>query len=56
MGNDPLGTFGVLWSLCVRDDNDGNPSLFTATAASFALGVVASVVTAYFIGLAHLVI
>lgn len=55
MENDPLITFGLLWRACVRDD-DSRESLLTLTAVSFALGMAASVATAYFLGLAHLMI
>jgi hypothetical protein len=56
MENDPLTTFGLLWKACVSDDNDSRASLITATAVSFALGMVASVATAYFLGVSHLIV
>jgi len=56
MGNDPMTTFGLLWRACVSDDKDSRESLITVTAVSFALGVLASVATAYFLGVAHLIV
>ena len=49
MENDPMTTFGLLWRACVSDDKDSRASLITATAVSFALGMVASVATTYFL-------
>ena len=54
MQNDPLTTFSLLWRACLRDDDDSKESLLTVTALSFTLGMVASVATVYFLGLAHL--
>jgi len=54
--NDPLTTFSLLWRACVRDDDDSRESLLTVTALSFALGMVASVATVYFLGAAHLIL
>jgi hypothetical protein len=55
MQSDPLTTFSVLWRACLSDDDDSRESLLTFTAVSFALGMVASVATVYFLGAAHLI-
>jgi hypothetical protein len=55
MESDPMRVFGMLMNVCIRDDWK-KESLLTATAVSFALGIGASVLTAYFISAAHLLI
>jgi hypothetical protein len=55
MESDPVRYFGVLLSVCIRDDWE-KESMLTWTALSFALGIGASVLTAYFLTVAHLVI
>ncbi len=55
MENDPMAFFGMLLNACIRDEWK-KESLFTATAISFGLGVVASGLTAYILTVAHAVI
>ncbi len=55
MQADPLTTFSSLWRACLRDDDDVAESV-TVTAVSFVLGMVASVVTVYFLSAAHLLL
>lgn len=54
MQSDPLTTFSVLWRSCLTDDEDSTESLLTVTALSFGLGMIASLITAYFLGATHL--
>jgi len=53
MESDPLASFGSLMNVCIRDDWEKD-SMLAATAISFALGVGASVLTAYALTLSHL--
>jgi hypothetical protein len=55
MESDPVRFFGALLSVCIRDDWK-KESMVTATAISFGLGIGASVLTAYFLTLAHVLI
>ena len=55
MENDPVRFFGELLRVCIRDDWK-KESMVTATAISFALGIGASVLTAYFLTFAHLLL
>lgn len=52
MENDPMGSFGVLLRACISDEWK-KESMLTATAVSFALGVVASGATAYLLTVFH---
>jgi hypothetical protein len=52
MESDPMRFFGALLNVCIRDDWK-KESMLTATALSFALGIGASVVTAYFLSVAN---
>ncbi|MDA4113316.1 MAG: hypothetical protein OK474_04635 [Thaumarchaeota archaeon] len=52
MENNPLAFFGMLLNVCINDEWK-KESMLTATAVSFALGMVASVATAYAISMAH---
>ena len=56
MSGDPIGFFSGLLHVCVRDDSPGQSlkNLFTFTALSFLLGIVASAVTAYLLALLNL--
>ena len=55
MESDPVRLFGMLLRVCIRDDWK-KESMLTATAVSFALGMGASVLTAYLLTVAHLMI
>ena len=52
MENDPLVFFGALMNVCINDEWK-QESLLTATAVSFALGMVASIGTVYILTVAH---
>jgi hypothetical protein len=52
MENDPMAFFGMLLNACIRDEWK-KESMLTATAISFALGIVASGLTAYALTAAH---
>jgi hypothetical protein len=52
MENDPLAFFGMLLNVCIKDEWK-KESMLTATAVSFALGMVASVLTVYALTMAH---
>ena len=52
MENDPMATFGMLLRACISDAWK-KESMLTATAISFALGVVASGATAYVLTAFH---
>ena len=47
-----MAFFGMLLNVCIRDEWK-KESLLTATAISFALGIVASGLTAYVLTAAH---
>ena len=47
-----MAFFGMLLNVCIKDEWK-KESMLTATAVSFALGIGASVLTAYFLTLAH---
>ncbi len=55
MQSDPVQFFGMLLRVCIRDDWK-RESMLTATAVSFILGMGASILTAYFLTVAHLMI
>jgi hypothetical protein len=52
MESDPMAFFGMLLNACIRDEWR-KESLLTATAISFALGIVTSGLTAYVLTAAH---
>jgi hypothetical protein len=52
MNSDPTSVFGALLRVCIKDEWT-NESMLAATAISFALGVVASGVTAYLLTVSH---
>ena len=58
MPDDPVSTFGGLLGACVNDDGRDRPmlSLFTATAISFAMGIIASGLTTYLLTFAHVLV
>lgn len=55
MESDPTAVFGTLLKVCIKDEWT-KESMLAATAISFALGVAASVATAYFLTMAHAII
>jgi hypothetical protein len=55
MEKDPMAVFGSLMSVCIRDDWK-KESMLTATAVSFALGMVASVVSVYLLSIANVLV
>jgi 3-dehydroquinate dehydratase len=55
MESDPVQFFGMLLRVCIRDDWK-KESMLTATTISFILGMGASVLTAYFLTVAHLLL
>ena len=55
MESDPVRHFGALLTVCIRDDWR-KESMATATAISLGLGFATSVLTAYFLTVAHVLL